>query len=104
MSLIIANAKDERSLAWLQARFTGEQLADAVATVEATGRKAYISNVTKGLGTRIPDDVWDMQPEEFEAVKAQLRALRGEFEAKAKRDKAKSLSVAQSTVQGWLKK
>lgn len=88
MSLIIANPKDERSLAWLQARFTGEQLADAVATVEATGRKAYISNVTKQLQTRIPDDVWAMQPEEFEAVKAQLRALREEFEAKAKREKA----------------
>lgn len=83
MSLIIANPKDERSAAWLSARFSPGQIEAAVATVEATGRKAYVSNVTKALATRIPDDVWCMQPEEFEAVKTKLKSLRDEFAAKA---------------------
>lgn len=83
MSLIIANPKDERSAAWLSARFSPEQISAAVAEVEAIGRKAYVSNVTKALATRVPDEVWGMQPEEFEAVKTHLRALRDEFAAKA---------------------
>jgi len=82
MSLIVANPKDERSLAWLEARFTPEQIAAAVESVEATGRKAFISNVVKALETRIPDEVWGMQPEEFEAVKTKLKSLRDEFAAK----------------------
>lgn len=82
--MIIANPKDERSLAWLSARFTPEQLAAAVAEVEATGRRAYISNVTKQLETRIPDDVWGMQPSEFEAIRAKLQAMRDEIAAAAK--------------------
>lgn len=89
MSLIVANPKDERSLAWLQARFTSEQIAVAVESVEASGRKAYLSNITKALETRIPDEVWGMQPQEFEAVKTHLRALRDEFAAKIE---AKKLS------------
>ena len=81
--MIIANAKDERSAAWLQARFTPEQIAAAVAEVEATGRRAYLSNIVKQLETRIPDDVWGMQPSEFEAIQVRLRALRDEFAAAA---------------------
>jgi hypothetical protein len=83
MSLIVANDKDRRCLDWLEARFTGEQIADAVTQVEASGRKAYLSNITKHLQTRIPDEVWGMQPEEFEAVKTKLKSLRDEFAAKA---------------------
>jgi hypothetical protein len=83
MSLIVANDKDRRCLDWLEARFTSEQIADAVTQVEASGRKAYLSNVTKALETRIPPEVWGMQPSEFEAVKTKLKALRDEFAAKA---------------------
>lgn len=82
MSLIVANPKDQRCLDWLEARFTPDQIAAAVTDVEAIGRKAYLSNVTKQLETRIPDEVWGMQPFEFEAVKTHLRALRDEFAAK----------------------
>jgi hypothetical protein len=83
MSLIVDGPKDERSLAWLVARYTPEQIADAVTQVEASGRKAYLSNITKALGDRIPPEVWGMQPSEFEAVKTKLKALRDEFAAKA---------------------
>lgn len=83
MSPIVANEKDRRCLDWLEARFTDTQISAAVTEVEATGRKAYLSNVTKQLQTRIPDEVWGMQPEEFEAVKKRLSELRDEFAAKA---------------------
>jgi hypothetical protein len=83
MSLIIDGPKDERSYEWLKAQFTPDEIAAAVVQVEATGRKAYISNVTKALGTRIPPEVWGMQPQEFNAIREKLRAMRNEFAAKA---------------------
>lgn len=84
MSLIVEGDKDWRCLAWLEARYEFSQIAAAAASVEATGRPAYLSHVTKALGARIPDEVWGMQPQEFEVVKARLRALRDEFAAKVK--------------------
>jgi hypothetical protein len=83
MSLIVDGPKDERSIQWLSARYTPDEIAAAVSAVEATGRKAYISNITKQLGTRIPPEVWGMQPQEFDAIRAKLRVLRNEFAAKA---------------------
>lgn len=83
MSLIVANDKDRRCLAWLESRYTGEQIAAALAEVEAIGRPGYLSHVTKALGARIPPEVWGMQPKEFEVVKTKLKSLRDEFAAKA---------------------
>lgn len=88
MEIIIANAKDQRCADWLASKFTPEQIQSAVTAVAATGRRVYVSNVTKALATRVPDDVWAMSEAEFSVIRGRLRELRDEFEAKAKRDKA----------------
>lgn len=82
MTLIIANQKDERGLAWLQTQFTKAEIEAATDEVLVTGRNAYISNVTKALGTRIPDEVWNMPLSEINGYRDKLRALRDEIALK----------------------
>ena len=52
--LLIDSDRDRRTLAWILSQASADQVREAVQTVQAQGRKPYVSNTAKVLGLVVP--------------------------------------------------
>ncbi|MEY2842146.1 MAG: hypothetical protein RI920_183 [Pseudomonadota bacterium] len=56
MGVIVANARDQRTLTWLRDRVGDQAILDAASRL-AGNRKPYLSNVAKALGIALPEQL-----------------------------------------------